>query len=271
MADTYTANLNLVKPDIGGDVNTWGTLLNGNMDAIDAGVNTAQTTANAAVVNASNGTHALKLTANGNSVDVTIDSTDVGTIWHTGNFTPGNYLPVAGGTITNNLTVNGTLTNYGRWQASNMYINTGDNSLRNNVGTVFQGDGNVYGSAWNNGIGNGWLNSYVVAKRNNNPNSGFVYTDSNNAVKINWDGSRLHGYVDGTDQGQLWTTANLNPGAYANIGATCPWNSGIMEIGAIGPGGVGTIDAGSPWVLEGLRTVQTYGWIYMRVVYLRNN
>lgn len=35
MADTFTPNYNLVLPGIGGDVNTWGTLLNGNFTAID--------------------------------------------------------------------------------------------------------------------------------------------------------------------------------------------------------------------------------------------
>src|SRR5690606_3164334 len=31
-------------------------------------------------------------------------------VWHSGNFTPGNYLPIAGGTIKGNLTVSGTIT-----------------------------------------------------------------------------------------------------------------------------------------------------------------
>lgn len=38
MADTFTPNYNLVLPGIGGDVNTWGTLLNGNFSAIDTGM-----------------------------------------------------------------------------------------------------------------------------------------------------------------------------------------------------------------------------------------
>lgn len=37
-SDTYTPNYNLTKPAIGGDTNTWGTLLNGNFDTIDAGM-----------------------------------------------------------------------------------------------------------------------------------------------------------------------------------------------------------------------------------------
>ena len=35
MADTYTPNFNLIEPSIGGDVDTWGQLLNSNFDTID--------------------------------------------------------------------------------------------------------------------------------------------------------------------------------------------------------------------------------------------
>ena len=38
MADTFTPNYNLVMPGIGGDVNTWGTLLNENFSKIDTGM-----------------------------------------------------------------------------------------------------------------------------------------------------------------------------------------------------------------------------------------
>ena len=48
MADTFTPFLNLTKPDIGGDTDTWGQLLNNDMDLIDAGVKAASNSATAA-------------------------------------------------------------------------------------------------------------------------------------------------------------------------------------------------------------------------------
>lgn len=49
MADTFTTYYNLTKPQVGGDPDTWGGLLNANFDAIDTGMNNAQTTANNAM------------------------------------------------------------------------------------------------------------------------------------------------------------------------------------------------------------------------------
>jgi hypothetical protein len=49
MADTFTANYNLTKPQIGGDANTWGTLLNTNLDTIDTTVKAVSDVANAAI------------------------------------------------------------------------------------------------------------------------------------------------------------------------------------------------------------------------------
>jgi microcystin-dependent protein len=47
MADTYTAHYNLTKPQVGGDSNTWGGLLNTNLDTLDTTIYTNLTTAKA--------------------------------------------------------------------------------------------------------------------------------------------------------------------------------------------------------------------------------
>lgn len=52
MADTFTAHYNLTKPQVGGDSNTWGALLNTDLDSIDTAIFNAQTQANLGVTNA---------------------------------------------------------------------------------------------------------------------------------------------------------------------------------------------------------------------------
>jgi hypothetical protein len=274
MSDTYTPFLNLTKPDIGGDVNVWGTLLNGNMDAIDSGVKAASTTATAAVINGTSATDSITMnwqgTYNPTDLSFAIAGTGYATFWHSANFTPSNYVPVAGGTMTGALVANGGATMGGPLYAnSGIQVNGGSYGFSS--GTFLQNNGNIYGSCWNNGFSGGYLSNYVVPRRNANANYGFVETNTSNALVLNWDGSRVHAYVDSSDQGQLWTTANFNPGSYANIYANCPWNSGIAEIGQVAPGVAQTVDGGSPWVLEGLRTESGPGWFFLRAVILRNN
>jgi hypothetical protein len=274
MSDTYTPFLNLTKPDIGGDVNTWGLLLNGNMDSIDTGVKAASTTANAAVINGTSATDSITMnwqgTYNPTDLSFAIAGTGYATFWHSANFTPSNYVPVAGGTMTGALTANAHVT-INSTLSVNSSVTVSGGSYGFSSGTFLQSDGNIYGSCWNNGFSGGYMSNYFVPRRNANANGGFVETNSGNALVLNWDGSRVHAYVDGTDEGQLWTSANFNPGSYATVGANCPWNSGIAEIGQVAAGVAQTVDGGSPWVLEGLRTQSGPGWIYLRAVYLRNN
>jgi hypothetical protein len=120
MPDTYTTNLNLTKPEVGGSDNTWGTKLNSNFDAIDALFGsgpvllvskggTGASTAAGARSNLGLGTLATQDT----------DNVSVGTLTTTGavgvgTSSPTSTLDVAGSfrasslTLTNTLSVSGT-------------------------------------------------------------------------------------------------------------------------------------------------------------------
>ena len=126
--------------------------------------------------------------------------------------------------------------------------------------------GNVRYRLWHEGNFN--PASYAV-RRNGNANYGYVGCDTGNSLIINWDGN-FRIYVDGQYGSALWGTHNFDPGSKANNGAQVQWASGISELGGVVTGADITVDAGAPWVLEGLRTQGGGNRIYMRVVWLRN-
>lgn len=93
---------------------------------------------------------------------------------------------------------------------------------------------------------------------------------TNNLIMLTWlGGGNLQLQVDATVLGNLWTSGNFNPNNYANNGAQCPWNSGIVQIGGADEISGGTSDTGSPWVMQGWQ-MYSNRYIAPRVVYLRN-
>ena len=79
-----------------------------------------------------------------------------------------------------------------------------------NNGNVHIGsDGNLYGSMWG-----GWLSNVIVRRRNGTATGGYVIIDSNNTLTLNWDG-RVRAFVDGQNQGAIYTDAIFNIGDYA--------------------------------------------------------
>jgi hypothetical protein len=238
---------------------------------------------------------------------VTVDTTYIGYVWHSGNFTPASYLPLSGGNVNGQLAI--VNSNSLRLQASNGYaaylradqtglvgfINQAQNQWNVQItdgGTgLFRGqvwaamgggrlceDGNLYGGVWGDYLSN-WLNNQFSArdsningrapKRNGNPNYGYVGCDTGNSLIINWDGN-FRIFVDGQYGSALWGTHNFDPNSKAGAGAQVQWASGISELGGVVTGADITCDAGAPWVVEGLRTSGGGNRIYMRVVWLRN-
>lgn len=97
-----------------------------------------------------------------------------------------------------------------------------------------------------------------------------------------WNGADIYTQLIGSGVSWLvWRDNNFTPGNYANAAAQCVWNSGIYQAGALEfnpDGGSGTIDVGSPWVMEGYTGTESIDGsgrisalrVYPRLVYLRN-
>jgi hypothetical protein len=86
---------------------------------------------------------------------------------------------------------------------------------------------------------------------------GYVFTDTGNTITLNWDG-HIQSYVDGQYQGYLWTSGLFDPGNKASRGAGAGTNNVQVEIGPLVKPNTGPLDAGSPWVMCGVRVG---GWI----------
>lgn len=109
MANTYTTNYNLTKPEVGGDTNQWGGHLNDDLDVIDTQIKSrqteaaaAQSTANAALPKAG-GTMTGPITLSG-APTVALHAATKGYV--------DTFLPLAGGTLTGALTLNASPTSF---------------------------------------------------------------------------------------------------------------------------------------------------------------
>jgi hypothetical protein len=182
-----------------------------------------------------------------------------------------NRVLKAGDTMTGLLTMsNAAPINFG-WQG-----NAGVAQLRGESSIPGCGFVNSAGTAWNVTINDNGVVSFPrqrpnwagctpwdtgnlnpVSKRNGNGNMGYVFTDTGNTITINWDGN-YEIYVDGIYQGYLWRSGNFDPSSKANYNAGAATNNVQVEIGPLAKPNTGPLDAGSPWVLCGVRVG---GWV----------
>ena len=132
MANTYTLNYNLTKPEVGADTNLWGTHLNADLDAIDGQMKTnadaaaaAATTANAAVPKAG-GTMTGYLTLSG------APTSSLHAVTKT--YADG-FVPLAGGTMTGSLILSGAPTT-SLQAATKTYVDTTAGSYATPTGAI---------------------------------------------------------------------------------------------------------------------------------------
>ena len=107
MANTYTTYYNILKPEVGGDTNAWGTHINADLDIVDATLHSISTVASAALPKAGGTmTGSLVLPSNGLTVGTNQLVVSSGNVSASGSASFGGTLAVTGAvTLSSSLNV----------------------------------------------------------------------------------------------------------------------------------------------------------------------
>ncbi|ANN76810.1 hypothetical protein [Bordetella flabilis] len=226
MADTFTPHYNLVKPQVGGDPDTWGDLLNSNFDAID--------TALFAKLDKAGGTLTGALTLPGNPTSA-LQAAPKQYVDQLRSDAAGAYYPRTGGNLA------------GQMNAPALLVD-----CSNGVGLVVQragvaaprirteGDGslafiNSANSAYNLVVSDSGQVNFPRARPvwagvtpwdtgNFNPGAyqpagNYARAADAHSYAFAWNGANAQLYVDNQYIGGLYSTNNFNPGNYQPVGS----------------------------------------------------
>jgi hypothetical protein len=100
-----------------------------------------------------------------------------------------------------------------------------------------------------------------------------VYNTGTDRVQLAYTGSAITLSHSGTLLGNLWTSGNFNPAGLSPIGGQIVWAAGPYMAGMVSTRVAATVEAGNPWVVEGMYqdggSFNYYGF-YPRYAWFRN-
>ncbi|MBU9259100.1 hypothetical protein KTD13_01900 [Burkholderia multivorans] len=159
MADTYTPYLNLTKPEIGGDPDTWGQLINDDLDKIDANAAANMPKAGGTFTGPITVPDLLTVKGSGGFAGVVINVKNSDGTTYAPRIQTGS--DASGGKYTGFVNGANNAYNLQVFDAGQVSIPRGNLQVGS---AAYQGDGNVVGPIWGGGALSTWLNNNKVTR-----------------------------------------------------------------------------------------------------------